>query len=132
MAHMAKDGMKFGARVPMEHHNRSMEMGAKKSAAGGVGTMDPLKGPEMDDQGMGQEDGAAVAAEHGPASEVHMMHDEAAGRHEVHSMHPDGHTHMSEHGSKEEAHEHGKKLAGIGGEEEHEPMGEEEESPEYE
>jgi len=131
MAHVATDGTKFGARVPMEHHNRSMEMGAKKSQAGGVGTMDPLKGPEMD--GMGQEDGAAVAAEHGPASEVHMMHHEEEGRHEVHSMHPDGHTHMSEHGSKEEAHEHAKKLAGIGGEQEDNPMAdEEEERPEYE
>ena len=132
MAHVAQDGKKFGARVPMEHHNRSMEMGAKKSAAGGVGTMDPLQSPNMDEQGMGSEDGAQVAQEHGPASDVSMRHDDQQGMHEVHSMHPDGHHHSSQHGSREEAHEHGKKLAGVGMEEKPEEMGEQEQAPEYE
>jgi hypothetical protein len=63
-----------------------------------------------------EQDGTAIANEHGPATEVHMTHDEAIGSHHVHSAHPDGHMHESDHASKEEAHEHGKKLAGIGGE----------------
>lgn len=69
----------------------------------------PMAGaePEMG----GEEDGSAVAAEHGPAHEVHITHDHAAGMHHVHSMHPDGHEHHSDHGSAEEAHEHAKKLA---------------------
>jgi hypothetical protein len=69
------------------------------------------------DAGMpGEEDGAAIANEHGPATEVHMTHDHDMGVHHVSSVHPDGHTHESDHGSAEEAHEHGKKLAGVGAE----------------
>ena len=123
MAFQASDGFKSSNRAPMRQHEKSMM--AKKSMAGGAG--DPLQQPAGGAQEMGQEDGAQVAQEHGPAQEVHMMHNDEAGSHEVHSTHPDGHSHMSQHGSREEAHEHGKKLAGIGGEQE--PDGDE---PEYE
>ena len=124
---MASDGKKFTNRPPMMQHERSL------SQAGGAGTglmekTDPLKQPGEGE--MGEEDGSAVAAEHGPAHEVHMMHHHEEGRHEVHSMHPDGHEHHSEHGSVEEAHEHGKKLAGGGMEERGEPDGDEAE-PEF-
>ena len=129
MAHESKDGKKFTNRPPMMAHERSM---ARKSEAGGAGAglmerADPLQQPGSEE--MGQEDGAAIAAEHGPAHEVHLMHHHEEGRHEVHSMHPDGHEHHSEHGSVEEAHEHGKKLAGAGMEEHGEPDGDE---PEFE
>ena len=96
-------------------HKRSME---KKSMAAG----DPLQQPA----GGGSEDGSQVAQEHGPASEVHVMHGE--GQHHVQSMHPDGHQHESDHGSVEEAHDHAKKLAGAGMHEQ-EPDGDE---PQYE
>ena len=54
-----------------------------------------------------------IAADHGPAHEVHVTHEHEIGSHHVHSIHPDGHEHHSDHGSAEEAHEHGKKLAGA-------------------
>ena len=74
--------------------------------------------PEQEMQAGGEEpeEGSAIAEEHGPAHEVHITHDHAAGAHHVHSMHPDGHEHHSDHASVEEAHEHGKQLA-SGGEE---------------
>ena len=108
-------------------HNRSLDRMQSKSEAGGAGIaeMDPLQQPGE----QGGEDPSQVAQEHGPAQEVHMMHDHEGGQHHVMSMHPDGHQHESMHGSVEEAHEHGKKLAGGGMEEHHEPDGDE---PEYE
>ena len=97
---------------------------------GGVATQaDPLQQPAGGEEMGGEQDGAQVAQEHGPAQEVHMMHNHEAGSHHVHSMHPDGHEHHSDHGSVEEAHEHGKKLAGAGAENED---GMNEEAPEYE
>ena len=131
MAFQAKDGKKSTNRAPMMQHNRSLDRMASKSEAGGAGTMqaDPLAQPGEGGE-MGQEDGSAVAEQHGPAQEIHMMHHHEEGRHEVHSMHPDGHQHSSEHGSVDEAHEHAKKLAG-GGMEHQEPDGDEAQ-PEYE
>lgn len=83
----------------------------------------PMAGPATMEPEMGAEDPAQVAAEHGPAQEVHVMH--AEGAHHVTSEHPDGHHHESDHGSVEEAHEHAKKLAGAGAEEgAHESEGE--------
>jgi hypothetical protein len=133
MAFAASDGKKFTNRPPMRAHEASM---AKRSMAGGAGPSvgaDPLQQPAQGEQEMGQEDGSAVAAEHGPAQEVHTMHDHEGGMHHVHSIHPDGHEHHSDHASAEEAHEHGKKLAG-GGEHEEENEGgmEHEHEPEYE
>jgi hypothetical protein len=95
----------------------------RKSMAGGVKT-DPLEQPAEGE--MGGEDGSQVAEEHGPATEVHVMHNHEAGEHHVMSMHPDGHQHESMHGSVEEAHEHSKKLAGAGMEQQ------EGDEPEYE
>lgn len=126
MAYEAGDGFKSTNRAPMMAHKKSME---RKSMAGGAGMAertDPLKQPT---EGMGDEDGSQVAAEHGPATEVHVMHNHEAGEHHVQSMHPDGHQHESMHGSVDEAHEHGKKLAGGDGGEEQHMEGEE---PEYE
>ena len=66
-------------------------------------------------EGQEPEDGAQIAEQHGPATEVNVMHQHEAGMHHVTSQHPDGHMHESDHGSAEEAHEHAKKLAGAGG-----------------
>ncbi len=132
MAFQAKDGRKFTNRAPMVSHDRSVARMASRSEAGGAGRTgmmertDPLKQPGEPDGD--EQDGSAIAAEHGPAHEVHMMHHHEDGRHEVHSMHPDGHEHHSEHGSVEDAHEHAKKLAGAGMEE---PPNEGEDEPEY-
>lgn len=118
MAFSSSDGKQFTNRPPMRHHERSLM--SKKSQAGGAGMSertDPLTQPTEGDD---EQDGASVAAEHGPASEVHIQHDHEGGMHSVHSMHPDGHEHHSEHASSGDAHEHGKELAG-GGEEEQEP-----------
>lgn len=119
MAYEAGDGFKSTNRAPMMAHKRSLE---RKSMAGGVAKADPLAPPA---EQQGGESPEAVAQAHGPAQEVHVMHQHEAGQHSVHSVHPDGHEHHSEHGSAEEAHEHGKKLAGVGGMEHGEPDGDE-------
>ena len=112
MAYGTSDGFKSTNRSPMMAHKASME---RKSSAGGVGlASDPLGQPAEE----GGEDPSQVAREHGPAHEVHMMHDHEMGKHSVHSKHPDGHEHHSEHGSAEEAHDHGKMLASQGSEHE--------------
>lgn len=112
MAHMASDGSKYTNLPPMKAHQRSLD-----AKAGGK--VDPLKMPGAGGgQEMGSEDPASVVAEHGPATEVHMMHDHEGGKHHVHSKHADGHETDSEHGSADEAHEHGKALASGGGEDE--------------
>jgi hypothetical protein len=74
-------------------------------------------------QGQEPEDGAEIAQQHGPATDVSMHHEHEIGVHHVTSEHPDGHHHESDHESAEAAHEHGKKLAGVGGSE-HEQGGE--------
>jgi hypothetical protein len=71
----------------------------------------------------GSEDPTQVAAEHGPAHEIHMQHDHEGGKHSVHSKHGDGHEHHSEHNSAHEAHQHAQQVAGVGNEQESEPMG---------
>lgn len=99
--------------------------------SGGKSVSKPMAKQPMQ-QGMeGEEqDGGAVAAEHGPATEVNITHEHEIGSHHVRSAHPDGHMHESDHGSAEEAHEHGKKLAGIGAAESHgEPDGDEGDEP---
>jgi len=65
-----------------------------------------------------------MAAEHGPAQEVHITHDHEGGMHHVHSVHADGMEHHSDHASADEAHMHAAHAAGIqmdGMEEEKEP-----------
>ena len=127
MAFMAKDGKKSTNRAPMMAHNRSLSRMEGRSEGGGVSTADPLAQPG-DGGEMGNDDPGQVAQEHGPAEQVHMMHNHEAGEHHVHSMHPDGHEHHSMHGSVDEAHEHAKKLAGGG---EHEEPDGDEQQPEF-
>ena len=127
MAYAASDGKKFSNRPPMMAHERSM---ARKSSAGGAGMAertDPLSQPT---EGGDEQDGAAVAAEHGPAQHVEIEHDHEGGMHSVHSRHPDGHEHHSEHASAGEAHEHAKELAGGG--EEHDAEDQEGDDAEFE
>jgi hypothetical protein len=114
----------------MKQHERSMM--AKKSEAGGVGTMDPLKSPGTEDQEMGAEDPHQVMQEHGPATHTMTEHppEGQEGGHMAHSMHPDGHEHHSEHKDGKSAHEHAMCLSGHcehgeqGGEQEQEPEAE--------
>src|SRR5271156_5909848 len=97
---------------------------AKKKPMAGKPEAYSIQSPEQ--MGGEPEDGAAIAEQHGPATEVHVMHEHEMGAHHVMSQHPDGHMHESDHESAEAAHEHGKKLA-MGGGEGHseEPEGEE-------
>jgi len=70
-----------------------------------------------------------IAAEHGPAHEIHMMHDHGAKMSHVHSVHEDGHEHHAEHKGEmhvHHAHMHAAHAAGHDIEqgeypEEHEP-----------
>jgi hypothetical protein len=105
MAYKSSDGKQFSNRPPMKSHEASLS--AKKQ--------EPLQSPVAEEgQGPGGEAPEQVAAQHGPATEVHVMHDHGVGHHSVHSVHPDGHEHHSEHGSAEEAHDHAKALASGG------------------
>jgi hypothetical protein len=112
MAFIAKDGSK--------HTNRD----TMKRADARFGTQPaPQKigaGEEQGDGGMDQDqgepqDGAALAAEHGPAVELNMQHDHASGTHHVHARHEDGHAHETEHASADEAHKFAADCAGVGG-----------------
>ena len=96
MAFKSKDGKKFTNADAMRTHERTSSAKAAPE-------------PEMEG---GEEDGSAIAAEHGPAHTIQINHDHEMGVHEVHSDHPSGHHHVSQHGSVEEAHEHAHKLAG--------------------
>jgi hypothetical protein len=62
-----------------------------------------------------EQDGSAIAEQHGPAVEINFQHEHEAGSHHVHSVHADGHEHNSDHESADAAHEHAKKLAGVSG-----------------
>jgi hypothetical protein len=93
---MKQADARFGAQAPQ-----------KIAPQGGDGGEDEME------QGAPQ-DGAALAAEHGPAVEVNLEHDHENGVHRVHARHPDGHAHDSEHGSAGEAHQFGAQLAGAG------------------
>jgi hypothetical protein len=117
---MARDGKMFSGRQAMLSHER------KLPAMGGGGGAKKLNPLQMPGQGGGQGgeepqsgelDPSAVVAEHGPANDVHITHDHAAGKHHVTSTHEDGHVHESEHASAEEAGEHAKMLGSGGGEE---------------
>lgn len=134
MAHMATDGKKFTNRPPMMQHERSLSRMKEKSAAGGVGTMDPLKQPSEDGSGgeMGNDDPHAVVAEHGPAMETHTQHPEGEGPHIAMSMHPDGHEHRSEHKDGKSAHEHAMCLSGHCAHNEDSMGNQDEMEPEYE
>lgn len=107
------DGKQFSSRPAMLAHNRKLPA----AGGGGLKKVDPLQMPGQGggEDGGGQEDPAAVVAEHGPAVEVTVTHDHDAGKHHVHSSHSDGHSTESDHPSAEEAHDHGKALA-TGGE----------------
>jgi len=67
-----------------------------------------------------------VAAEHGPAHEIHMQHDHEGGVHHVTTHHPDGYVHEADHPSAEHAHTHAAHAAGLAPPEEPE-----EEAPEH-
>jgi hypothetical protein len=86
----------------------SAKGGAAKPAAGGEGE-DYNAGAEQQTQ-----DGAAMAQEHGPATQINIEHDHEGGRHHVNAVHPDGHEHDSEHGSAGEAHQYAADCAGAG------------------
>lgn len=111
MAFKAKDGSLHTNHSTMK--NADMRFGAKSapaaiSQADGMGDED-----EMMDQ---PEDGAAMAQQHGPATEVRIHHDHEQGKHSVHTSHPDGHESDTEHASPDEAHKFASDAAGVGGE----------------
>ena len=85
--------------------------------------------PGIHDQVESMEEEGDEASQHGPAHEIHVMHDHAAGRHHVHSVHSDGFQSHSDHPSAHHAHHHAAKMAGVNlpEPEEHAEPGDEEE-----
>jgi hypothetical protein len=106
MAFTAKDGSKHTNRDSMKHADaRHSAMPGKSPAA--------LESPDGEEPQDGEAEGPhEVVDAHGPATEVHVAHDHAAGRHHVVSNHQDGHQHETEHASAGEAHDMGKCLSG--------------------
>jgi hypothetical protein len=109
---VGKDGSRHTNRDSMKRSDA--RFGAKQPQSGMAGAGGG-EDDEMQDGQDGQQDGAQMAAEHGPADEVNLQHDHAGGRHTVHAKHPDGHEHESEHGTADEAHRFAADCAGAGG-----------------
>jgi hypothetical protein len=108
---MAKDGSKHTNRDTMKRADA--RFGAGQPAAKAAPAADAGDGYNDGAEDQAQ-DGAAMAAEHGPAVETSIHHDHEAGKHSVHASHPDGHEHDSEHGSAAEAHQYASDCAGVG------------------
>jgi hypothetical protein len=95
---MKRSDARFAARQPQ-----------RKAPAAESGSEEEMGGEQE------PQDGAALAAEHGPAVEINVSHNHEAGEHRVHAVHPDGHEHESQHGSADEAHQFAAEAAGVGG-----------------
>lgn len=108
---VSKDGSKHTNHSSMK--NADMRFASKQPAPGagaaGDGGMDDGMGGDEEPQ-----DGAALAAEHGPATELNIVHDHEGGHHKVHAVHPDGHAHDTEHPTADEAHQFAAAAAGVG------------------
>ncbi len=100
---MKRADARFGAKQPQ-----------KKMPAGDGYNAGAEQQAGMQDEGSDNQDGAAMAAEHGPATSIEIQHDHEGGVHTVHAEHPDGHVHDSEHGSAGEAHQYAADCAGVG------------------
>jgi hypothetical protein len=93
-----------------EEHMHEEEGGGEEGAFG-----EEEKGEEMLHPGI-HEEIKGVAAEHGPAHTVNMVHDPQRMTSHVHSIHADGHEHhadMQGEGHVQHAHEHGMHAAGL-------------------
>jgi hypothetical protein len=112
MAFTAKDGSKHTNRDTMKRADARFGAQPPEKIAPQAGNDDGMGGDEMGQDGA--QDGAAMAAEHGPATELNIQHDHENGVHHVHAKHPDGHEHQSEHGSAAEAHQYAADCAGVG------------------
>ena len=103
MAFQSADGSKFTNRSTMQQHEA--RVGSKAPQPADVDDHDADNEPQ---------DGAAIAAEHGPAIEVDVHHDHEANKHSVHASHPDGHEHQTEHATADEAHKFAAAVSGVG------------------
>jgi len=99
----------------MQHEARSAAK-APKAGAGNITAKIGSGGDDDAEYGAPEDgqDGAAMAAEHGPATQLDIQHDHEGGRHTVHAVHPDGHEHETEHASADEAHKYAADCAGCG------------------
>ncbi len=71
----------------------------------------PAQKPAVADDEGAEQDGAAMAQQHGPAASIDIQHGQT---HTVHVTHPDGHTHESQHASAAAAHKYAADCAGGG------------------
>ena len=118
------DGKRHGSKFRMNRYDSAQKDGGGERAAAHEETAVPSgeREEQLEEQvapGIHDEI-KQIAAEHGPAHEVHIQHDHMGGRHHVHSMHPDGYEHHADHMTAEDAHEHAKHAAGVAGEEDNE------------
>lgn len=113
----AKDGKKFGSKFRMNRY----ESQHTPTGPGPRAQAHEINGmPEEQEEKMEEEvhpgihdEIQQVAAEHGPAHEIHMTHDHEGGVHHVHSVHGDGYEHHADHQSAEHAHTHAAHAAGL-------------------
>lgn len=108
MAFVAKDGSKHTNHSSMKQADA--RHAAKSPAAEAINAEEPNGEPDA----ANEQDGKAMAQQHGPAVEVSIQHDHKGGQHHVHAVHPDMHEHDSVHGSAAEAHQFAGDCAGGG------------------
>jgi hypothetical protein len=108
MSFKAKDGSPFSLAIAAKQHDARNEYNKSKAKPA-----TPAQDPD-EEQADESQDPAAVAAEHGPATQVLIKHE--GEKHTVKSKHEDGHQHTSDHGSAVEAHQAASSLAGVGAE----------------
>lgn len=122
MAFPTKDGeRKYGNRMKANRYDRAHEKAdapkEKEAPAEEMPAEEPPAEPaEEGDQGDMHGEIKQVVAEHGPASEVHMMHDDGAKKSMVHSKHQDGHEQQAEMDGddhKKNAHDHALHASGV-------------------
>ena len=132
-----KDGMEAQPSPGGEPHPKQASGGQRAQAAKIEAKPAANRSEAQSPEPAGQEGQAAgLAAQHGPASEVHITHDHANGRHHVASTHADGFVNHSDHAPADEAHFAGAAAGGVNPEgnypENHEqPEGEEPDADDY-
>lgn len=107
MAFETKSGGKKNSKFRAARADRAYDEGQRAQANAEKATPTQSREEELEEQiapGIHDKVHALASEEHGPAVEVHMLHDHAAGMHHVHSIHPDGHEEHSDHADAPSAH----------------------------
>jgi hypothetical protein len=124
---MSADGKRRNQnKMKTNRYDRAHEGDSKKEKPETMGRDAAVEGPraqanDIEAKSGDHEEIKQIAAEHGPAHEIHMAHDHMAKVSHVHSVHEDGHQHHAEHAGEDHvmmAHHHAMHASGVSPEEE--------------